>query len=243
MPRDLPDWGALSAQATVYEVTDMGEMAVRLGSIVSHDRRGDVVWLDGFESGLDKWESAVFGAGSVVDLSGAQARHGRFSVRLVSGSDDAERAWIVHREAFAVLSRFGLEVSFNLASDITTFYMHYYVFNGSRLAQAVIQWHDATENLQYQDDAGNLVTFATGVKLLQLDNLFHTAKLVADARTNQYVRFILNNVEYDLSDIDMQDVADATLPIISVSVMLIGRSGNNDKIYVDDVILTQNENV
>ncbi|KKL21016.1 hypothetical protein LCGC14_2449700, partial [marine sediment metagenome] len=196
MPRDLPDWGALSAQATVYEVTDMGEMAVRLGSIVSHDRRGDVIWFDDFESGLSKWAASVFGAGSVVDLSVEQARHGRFSARLVAGSDDAKRCWITHRSAFAVLSRFGIEVSFNLATDIDLLQIYYYLYNGTQLTLAVIQWIDATDTLQYLDDAGNWVTFATGVKIIQRDNLFHTGKLVVDAINNQYVRFLLNNVEY-----------------------------------------------
>ena len=68
MAGETPDYGRLSAQATVFPVTDLGELAARLGSIVSHDRRGDVIWLDGFEDGLDKWQPTTSGSGAAVDL-------------------------------------------------------------------------------------------------------------------------------------------------------------------------------
>jgi len=50
-----PDWGVTAGARTVYQMTDLGELAVRLGSIVTHDRRGDVIFLEDFEEGMGRW--------------------------------------------------------------------------------------------------------------------------------------------------------------------------------------------
>ena len=41
MPGETPDYGRLSSQATIFPTTDLGELAARLGSPITHDRAGD----------------------------------------------------------------------------------------------------------------------------------------------------------------------------------------------------------
>ena len=55
MTHGVQDFGASSGQNSTYGLTDLGELAVRLGSPVSFDRRGDVVMMETFEDGLDAW--------------------------------------------------------------------------------------------------------------------------------------------------------------------------------------------
>ena len=86
MAHGTPDWGVTAGAVTTYQVTDLGELAVRLGSPISHDRRGDVIWWDDFECTLNKWQTVANGAGSSVALSDARARNGRYSALLISGS-------------------------------------------------------------------------------------------------------------------------------------------------------------
>ena len=85
--------------------------------------------------------------------------------------------------------------------------------------------------------------FASDVSLSITATLFHTMKLVVDMEKKVYGRLILDDTSYSLAAIAALAVADVTIPAVRFRVNLIGRAGNNDLIYVEDVILTQNENV
>jgi len=243
MPRDLPDWDALTAQSTVHEVTDIGELAVRLGSIVSHDRRGDVIFIDSFEDGLNSWSVGFSGAGGVVDLTTDWKKNGLFAVRLIGGSDVLRLANIVNSRAFPVLSRFGLEMSFRIVTTIESLNFFILLYNGTSLITGQIRWRDAEKDLQYLSSSGAFVTFATSVDLTSTQNMVHTAKIVIDVVNENYARFILNEVEYSLEDIGLNIVVDSGDARLTTLVRLNSRAGANDEVNLDDAIITQNEPV
>ena len=243
MPRDLPDWGALSSQATVYEITDLGELAVRLGSIVTFDRRGDVTFLDSFNDGMIHWTLNPNGAGADAGLSMLRSRNGRFSALLTAGSDGLGSMGIVHIMPFAVLSGLGVEFSFNIPSTITELRLAVALYDGSNLTRYLIRWEVATLVLEYLDSGGSWVTFATGVDFHPSASLFHTWKLVFDATDSEYARLIYGPNAAVLNDIAAEVSASAELPRIETEITVYGAAAANDQIYIDDVIQTQNEPV
>ena len=91
--------------------------------------------------------------------------------------------------------------------------------------------------------AGALVTFATGLDLVDLNRLFFASKLVFDSAARQYIRFRLNNQTYSLAGIPGWVFADATAPHLEAMFRVVSRAGFNDQLLVDDVIVTQNEPV
>ena len=241
MPRDLPDWGALSAQSTVYEVTDLGELAARLGSINTFDRRGDVLLLDDFEAGIDKWEVIVGGSGDSVTLSSARARNGRYSALLTADSGVAPAALMLRQLPYPVLSRFGLEVSFNFDVPVARLAFLFQLEDGTNKTVFIVRWEDADGELQYQDSSGSYVAFATNVDPQVPETLFHTLKLVVDGVNGKYARVLYDNTEYDLGDIAAQVAASAVSPRLGVQIALTATVGQAQLVYADDVIITQNE--
>lgn len=241
MARDLPDWGAQSAQVTVHEITDLGELAVRLGSIVSHDRRGDVVWYDEFECGLDKWEVSAVGTGSAAALSTDRAHNGETSCKLTAGSDSTRRSECLHRLAIPAYSLWGFECAFNLSSSLDYLDKIVALDDGVNLVLFVLRWDRAAGELQYGASGGGYTTIATIPHPLADDTLFHVWKLVVDLSKRTYIRAILNETEYDLADAAAAVAGTVGAVSLSVKERVTGRSGQNDIVYVDDVILTQNE--
>jgi len=92
MAHGQPDYGMYTLANTIYRLTDMGELAARLGSINTYDRRGDVIFLDSFESGLTAWSPSSACTGSDLVQSAKHARSGGFSAKFVCGSDGTRQA-------------------------------------------------------------------------------------------------------------------------------------------------------
>ena len=243
MPRDLPDWHAQNAQTTIGEVTDLGELAVRLGSIDTFDRRGDVVFLEDFEAGHVHCSLTTSGSGAVADLSAAEARSGLFSVRLVGGSSGGRFAAVIRRAAPQVLAGLGLEVAVRIPGTIEHVQFQILVYTGSNLLTFDLRWRDAENDLQYRDSGGTWVTFATSVDLSTAAALFHMMKMGIDAANTNFAFLVLDNTTYSLAGIAGQSEVNAALPVVDVAVVCGSRSGQNDTIYVDDLIFTQNEPV
>ncbi len=241
MAHGTPDWGVTAGAVTTYQLTDLGELAVRLGSIVTFDRRGDVIFLDSFEDGFAHWYTDDAGTGSFVALSRAIARHNGLSARLVAGAGAGAWAQIMFQGALAVPARLGVEHSFSFGSTIGGLVLVLYLYDGTNRTLYQVQWDDAANALRYRDADGSLVTFATSVDLMADVALFHTWKLVVNAEDQEYSRLILNAHTYDLSGIPARVTADSRYPSLSTVVNVNGRAGGTSSVYIDDVILTQNE--
>ncbi len=241
MPGETPDWGALSGQATVFPVTDLGELAARLGSIDRFDRRGDVIFMDDFADGLGKWVTGTAGTGAAADLSFSEVRNGMLSCRLLAGSDGTRQALIYRALSFPALSGMGLEVSFQIPPFTEEIQFLFSLYDGVNFNDFRVIWRDTDDDLQYRDSNGDHVTFQAGVDLSIWSSLFHVMKMVVDADAKTYVRVILDDQEYSLAGIAAEQSANATLPMLRPRIQNHGRAGANDVVYLGDVIVTQNE--
>ncbi|KKM85339.1 hypothetical protein LCGC14_1290060 [marine sediment metagenome] len=239
--RGTPDYGQYAPATTIARLADLGELAVRLGSIVSFDRRGEVVWMDDFEDGIIKWKTSAAGAGAAVTSDTVKSRNGAKSAKLVAGSDGGKQATLYHYQPFPVSSRYGVEFSFAFETSPKHIGLRLDLYDGANHYFGDIVYRPPLTRLDYEDSNADYQALTTTLDLLSDSIMFHTLKLVADWSTKKYVRLLLDNNSYDLSGIDLYSAADAvTLPQVRVRVLLAGTSGN-PVLYVDDVIITQNE--
>lgn len=241
MARDLPDWHTLTAQSTVHEITDLGELAVRLCSIVSFDRRGDVVWMDCFECGIGKWEGDSSGADSAVVEDTTRSRNGNTSCKLMAGSTVDHYADINHYQPIPVLATFlGCELSFqiSLAESVR---LRIRIWDGTNQITFNVQYDRVNSKLQYSDSSGVWQDIVTGITLQTSQTMFHTLKVVVDPTAVEYVRVVLDSITYPLDGLSCVSTPSGASPAMMFGMRNTGRSGYNDAVYVDDAIITQNE--
>ena len=214
----------------------LAEVAARLGSIHTFDRRGNILWYDDFEDGLNKWEVSLSGTGPSVALTNAQARKGALSCKLVSGTSGGAYSQINAYLPYNILSRMGFESAFTANGD-TEYTWRFWFYDGTNYYEASVTY-SATDWLEIWTTAGWVAV--ANVPLLHSDSLFHILKLVVDPITHKYVRLILNNTEYDVSASDMLPTANATAPHTLVTFR-VTKGSSGDTVYIDNVIVTQNE--
>jgi len=237
------DWGITAGAATTYQLTDLAELAARLGSPVTHDRLGDVIFMDDFEDGLGKWETDSDGGGDSVGLSAARARSGWLSALLTSGSGDGRYAQIYRGVNLPVLSGLGVELSFSVPIAFEMLVLQLHILDGRRRYRFEVTYDDANNRLDRLNVGGGLTNVASGLVLAGWGRMFHTLKLVGDTKNGRYGRLILNDTKYDLEGAVAYNGTDYGAPRLELTVTLYGRSGYNDVVHIDDVIATQNEPV
>ena len=217
------------------------EVAARLGSISTFDRRGEVIWFDDFEDNFNKWLIAYTAGTGTATISQSYARNGAQSARLVTGATSDDDVYIQHWLPYSSIGRFGFEISFTLPS--TACYIEFYLrlFTGSQQLRYAIKYDSSAGTLSYWNSAGAYASFATGIAPHAYSNLFHTAKLVVDFTQRKYARFILDNTTYDLSPYAGAATTVIGNPYLIAQFSPLTRTAASITSYIDDAIVTQNE--
>lgn len=237
----MRDYGIYTPKTTLAALEDMAELAARLGSIVTFDRKGDVVWLDDFESGLSKWLTHGTGTDKAIEISSESSRDGGFSAKLTPGNAEDNYAYIHHRAAMPVKSKIGLEFSFTMELYVKILEARLELYDGTHGFYTRIRFDDEEHKLYYFNSEGNPVEFASEVTLFRQDKVFHTLKFVVDFEEEKYDRCILNNTQYDLSTYAIQKTEVALAPLLAEYIYVYNGADGLHPILIDNVILTQNE--
>ena len=243
MAHGAPDFQNVGVMATVFGVYDLGELGVRLGSIDTYDRRGNVIWLDGVEDGLAPYYTASDGTGASVAQSNAASRNGGYSIALTAGSDGSHSARARRYHGQAIAGKMGFESSFALSAAVGDYTITINLYDGTRLTSYGLKYDPALAKLYILQLVMGLAVWTEvgDLDLFNHQHLFHTLKLVVDTDADAYIRLMLDALTFDLSAYTPYSVANASNPYVNWDHLYTGRLGQNDVLYLDDFILTQNE--
>lgn len=241
MAHGQADYGKYAPKLTVGSMADNAELATRLGSIVTYDRRGDVIWYDDFESGINKWEDRSTDLGHGLDVSALYARNGGFSAKITCGSNGAFAGTMGHFQAPPVKSKVGLEAHWaRPLFNFTNIYFRMFIEHTTEVWDARIRFVSATGALEYWDGAA-WQTIQLNVGARAWPSHFHALKFVVDLDTNLYTRLLFENLSFDLSGYTLPHTVVAATPDLIATIQAVGANGVNSLVHIDDVILTQNE--
>jgi len=219
----------------------MAELAARLGSIDVYDRRGNVIWMDDFNKGKGSWAEGLYGTGAAIAIDTTYPKWPPFCLKMTGGSDAGRSCQIFNHVAPQVLGPVGLESSVAFTSVFSALRIAIINYDGTNRYISTIELNDASDKIYYLDSGGSYVELDDLPNLVDAYGEYHSLKLVADLSTNKYVRFMINQTEYDLSAYSMQTVANTEAPKVLVRLYFYSNTGSNNTCLVDGVIVTQNE--
>lgn len=236
------DYGVGTPTATVHTLSDMAELAARLGSPDTFDRRGNVLWYDDFEGGIEKWGFGSVPPGGALEWSSESSKTGRFSAKLTAPAALGGVSHMWCRLAYPLTARLGMEIAFSLPVAnlaLITLQLQLYLSRVGHLA--MLAYDGTTRSLSYfERDAGE-VALTPPVNLGTFANYFHVLKVVVDIETSEYVRAVLDNYEWDLSGEKLQDyIAPAYDELLGIFGLLVD-TVTQPHVLVDNCIVTMNE--
>lgn len=241
MSHGVPDFGATAGGKTTYQLTDLAEQAVRLGSIVTFDRLGDVAALDDFESGLGRIYKDTAGTGASVTLTAGSSRSGLLACLLTAGSTGSHYAGVSKRAPMMAPGKHGVEVSWATGLTVSSLRLGIIIYDGETYYYGAIQWVGSSGDIEYCDKNGDWQTLVSALVLIKNVYYWHTMKLTIDPVGGVYGRCLIDGTGVAVGDYPLYSVPSSVGPEFRGLVRNYGRSGYNDHVRVDDLILTQNE--
>lgn len=240
MTHGLPDWGGRNPKSTTYGLQDMAELAVRLGSIVTFDRRGDVIFVEDFSNGLGRWALTGSGTGNTSYPVAYPVRTKGMGINLHTGDAAFDAAAIYREVAFPVEGKVGLEASFVVYSGILAVDLWVSIYTSISLYTYSFGYKHTTGQLYVYTPLGYEYPFTPGVINENYAN-YQTMKVVIDTVNQKYVRGLFNEHAYNLSAYAPKVVADTTTKRCVVYVDVWANTAGGKDTVVSDVIFTQNE--
>jgi len=241
MVRGQPDYGQYAAKDTTASVSDMGEVATRLGSVVTFDKRGAVIDLDDFENPILKWDVGGTAGFYNIYLDSASTKSGGQACKLECGN---------LADSFAVIDRWigaqgseklGAEFSFSDLSDGCYFQVEIEYCDGGTVHYAQVRIDPVGKKLYIRNSAYVWEEIATFKEMQMYPFSFYTVKLVADFTGDTYMRVVFGNTEYDLSAHSVRTQVYNYFPFISAKARIVQRAAPGGGVWVDNYILTQSE--
>jgi len=241
MVHTLPDYTTKYKTSTITAIADNAELAARLGSIDTFDRRGNVIWMDNFEGTTLLWRING-GAGYTCVLNATYALTGSQSCKMTTGGVAANNWATIYRTlAYPVACNIGFEISSTYHEDILYYYWYMHFYTGALDIFPFIRYDDTNNVLQYYDRVGAWQTFATDVNMEMTSESFNTCKLVANFVDMEYERFIYNDVTYDLSGIALNAMNNLLPSRLGVYFGIVADGVKVLNTWADSAIVTQNE--
>ena len=241
MAHTMAPWSSKYKLINVYSMMDSAELAARLGALSTWDRRGNIVWEDPINASGNKWSLTGNGTGNDQAVSQSYAEKGDNSMKLTTGSDGGMNAQMGRHSQLCVEGNIGLEISFSMDSDIDYITLTLLWRKDSRYTAAKLKVDQTNSKLSYLNSGNTFTELASSLQYSPKLTCFYTLKMVLDVENKNWVRVIHQDVGYSLANISLYDVAIVTHGYMEMYVHAYGTAGNNATIYVDNVILTQNE--
>lgn len=224
-----------------FNLQDLAELAVRLGAIPSVDRRGDVVYQNDFSGGMGGLTFAQTGGGGTHFYINEPSLTGGVALRTYSGEGPEGTAELYYNILVPTLGGMGFELTFLQESGLSYVILPFYIYDGDYLYNYTLKLDCVTHILSVYDSDGAWKSLGESSALASTTLFWQVVKLVVDAHNRSYLRFLLNDVEYDLSDYSPYVTADATNPVTIAGVVFVSVGIDPAIIYLDNVIVTVNE--
>jgi len=243
MAHGMPDWFGTGEKTTTYGLSDDAELAVRLGSIVNFDRRGEVLAMTAFESGESDF--SVLGndlnCGSYWYMAGGLYRP--TYLHIYKTGDSEGYVSVFHKGFIPPQTKLGIEAGVRNFAGSYKISLRYEESGFNLLRVWEIFFYPFGAGLYYLDANGGETQFAEMANDWFYGDGWNVMKMVVDTDTSSYVRFIFNHRTFVLSSPSCYQHGVSGNGSALQYVRVYNRPSAPSQCDVSHVILTGNEPV
>jgi hypothetical protein len=241
MTHGAPDYSNVRKGEKVYRLDDLAELAARLGSPVVYDRRGDVLWMHDFEYGLDPMQFVLYGVGTIQSLESVYVNNPPFAVKLHTGAVALAVLDVYREMSVPPNNQVGLAIRAMFRTNSDRLWLDMMSYDGSKSYQARTEIDIPNRELAVKDENGNYIVIADDLPDFTYGLTYQHLKLVADFDTHKYMRVILADKTYNITQYGLYPTNDTTTPRFLIRATSRNELGLVSDIYLDTIIVTTGE--
>lgn len=238
---DAPDWYSFHLGGERHVIGDLAELAARIWSPVTYDRRGEVVWMELFDYGLANWKTVSWNGTHTFETSEVWTYQGQYALKMMTDGTEDGIAEIHRYLAPPRVNKWGLELTVAAITNFRSITVEFRRQWGTTLHTAFAQIDNENSILEILDEDDDFVEIATIKDIEYASGLFHHLKLVADFDTGMYTRLLFDQNEYDISAYKIALSTGDAYYFNDILIYFIGRTGETDYCHLGRVIVTANE--
>jgi len=220
--------------------TGNSDLAARLGSPVTWDWRGNVLYAHDFSTGYGPVQKTAHGTGAAVSLGPERGGFGGYALKMTSGSDDGDYAQCRFYVGSNPSTRLGIAARFAIDGNTGYAEVHIEHQEGAGSPYGSLWLDVANSQLQIYLTATGW-TNVGAVVVNTYGYAYCWLKLVINQDTGYYERALYNETEIDLSAYPCPTLSSSYVGSIMSSFVNVGRVANNDVVYLDQLVLTVGE--
>ena len=241
MPHGAPDDSDVVKRGAAYRLDDMAELAARLGSPMTFNRQGDVVWLDTFAGGVNGWVRYTGGAGILIELENTHFLTEGLACVLTVAVADPRYAMIYRSFPYYSDTRLGFGITYACAGANSTVGLEMDYFEGAFYYKGLIRIDHTSGDVTYLDTTGGFTALGNLGLLDGVGVIWYPTKLIIDTLANEYVGFYHGDTYYNMAGIPLYTGGSALAPHSMTVVTFSDTVGSGQSLYLDSAIYTENE--
>lgn len=234
MPRGHKDYGQGQETEIIHTVSDLGELAARLGSPNKFHRGGNVIFQTSFENGLNNCKFSTGWGGASYYLTDAYTFSGGIACYLKSMGIDI---WVRPIE----LTKIGFEIAWLPIKDVNTIELSLVYDDGLIAYNYNFSIWIVHEIIQVDDSLGVGHTISNYDFNSPYINLWHIMKGVIDIENLVYDKFFFNHLSFDVSGYEPRQSATSGDKRLKCTFIPNPTPANVSEVIIDDIIITINE--
>jgi len=241
MAHGAPDYSNVVKERFIHRLDDLAEHAVRLGSLHSYDRLGDI--LIAYDLRYGNTCLSIGGDAPIPDwgLGADFSINGGYTLNLRGPADPTEYIEAYNLVFFNAVSIFGFEIAVAFPTLPGIHELWLFIWTGSQLLEAAMRYKSEENKWYYYDTTGSWTELPEVVATGTAYGAYHHMKLVVDAVNALYVRQMLDGNTHAFTDIGVKTSASTIAPQLKTLVRIYRRTATTSRSEIDYFIVTQNE--
>ncbi len=243
MARGLPDDANVLGYGNVYRSDDVTELAARLGSPLTYERRGNVLHSETFALGAATWTVERDGNPETSILSADYNIVGGAALLLANTSGSPELLVATRSLPLFSDARYGLFVMASMGTGTVAFQVAVVHYDGTHKWTYIVKLSSTLETLLYGIEGGSDVELTDVLDFFSGEANFHALALIVDTADNAWRQVTMDGTLYDLTGITPYKANSGTAPRMDLVFTVIPENSAGAGVVIDSVVLVQNPTV
>lgn len=239
--RDMPDFGISDTFQTKHIMTDLGELAARLGAPNVFDRTGTMIWCEQFEYGLNNWITTITGNGVEPFVMAYPYLYKPYAVELSGTIGSTGTSEIKVTLPFPYESPLGIEFAYNPDIRATELEVVVQIYTGTNYYSATLRFKLQDGTIDVGIQGGFYQNVYTDVLGYRLNGVYNITKFVLDLENKQYNRIMFNKYDISAKDISFHSGTSTLRPKLTLLFRLESKATYDETLLIDNIILTLDE--